>query len=102
VTVWAVESFTVKVTTPLELDAPLAAEIVELPLPAASVTVLPLTGLLPASSSVTVIVEVVEPSAATDVGLALTVDFDALTDPVVTLNPLLVLLVSPLLVAVSS
>jgi hypothetical protein len=71
----------VKVTTPVALDEPLAAEIVELPLPAVSVTVLPLTGLLFASIRVTVIVEVVVPSAITDVGFALTVDTNALTAP---------------------
>jgi hypothetical protein len=64
----------VKVTTPLASDGPLAAEITELPLPAASVTVFPLTGLLTESSNVTVIVLVVVPSATTDGGLALTVD----------------------------
>jgi len=81
VTVWAVVSLTVNVTTPLVLEAPLAAEIIELPVPAARVTVLPLTGLLLPSLSVTVIVEAVEPSATTDAGLAATVDFDALTTP---------------------
>lgn len=78
-----------KVTTPVALDGPLAAEIVEVPLPCARVTVLPLTGLLFASKSVTVIVDVVELSAITDVGLALTVDSDALTAPAVMLNALL-------------
>ena len=42
--------------------------IVELPEPAASVTVLPETGLPLTSFNVTVTVEVVEPSAATDDG----------------------------------
>jgi hypothetical protein len=69
---------TVKVTTPLELDGPLAAEIVECPEPWASVTVLPLTGLLLASFSVTVIVEGVEPSAAIEIGLAVTVELEGL------------------------
>jgi hypothetical protein len=73
----------VKVTTPLALEGPLAAEIVELPLPADSVTAWPLTGLPVASLSVTVIVEVVVPSATTDVGLATTVDVPALTGPTV-------------------
>ena len=72
---------TVKLTTPLVFEAPLAAEIVELPLPALSVTVLPLTGLLFASLSVTVMVEDVEPSATTEVGLALTVEVAELTAP---------------------
>jgi len=44
---------------------------------------LPLTGLLFASNSVTVMVEVVEPSAVTEAGLALTVDALALTVPTV-------------------
>ena len=74
---------TVKVTTPLALDAPLAAEMVELPVPCDRLTVLPLTGLLFASSKVTVMVEVVEPSAVTEVGLALTVDLLPLTAPAV-------------------
>src|SRR5277367_2331392 len=67
---------------PVALDGPLAAEIIELPLPAVSVTVLPLTGLLFASVRVTVIVEVVVPSAGTDDGLWFTVETEALTAPV--------------------
>ena len=62
---------------------PLTVVIVELPLPAVNETVLPLTGRLLPSKSVTVIVEVVAPSAVTDVGLALTVDVLALTVPTV-------------------
>src|SRR5580704_16529850 len=96
----ATVSVTVKVTTPAALDGPLAAEITELPVFLASVTVLPLTGLLFASFSVTVIVEVVTPSATTDVGLALTVDSDALGVPSVMLNALLTADVSPVLAAV--
>ena len=76
-------SFTVKVTTPAALEGPLAAEIVELPIPCARDTVLPLTGLLFASLSVTVIVEVDVPSAVTEVGLAATVDVPAFTAPAV-------------------
>jgi hypothetical protein len=79
----ATVSFTVNVTTPLAVEVPLAAEIVELPPLFASVTVLPLTKLLLASLSVTVMVEVVEPSATTDVGLALTVELAALAGPAV-------------------
>ena len=60
--------------------------IVELPLPAANETVLPLTGWLLPSKSVAVIVEVVVPSAVTDVGLALNVDALALTAPAVKLT----------------
>ena len=94
-TVCAVESVTVNVTTPVALDGPLAAEIVELPLPAASVTVFPLTGFPLASFSVTVIVDAVAPSATTVVGLALTVDVDALTAPVVIVSVCVGLLVTP-------
>ena len=57
--------------------------IVKEPLPLARVTVLPETGLEFASFSVTVTVEVVEPSAAIEVGAALTVDFAAVTGPAV-------------------
>jgi hypothetical protein len=71
------------------------------PLLPASVTVLPLTGLPPASVRVTVIVEVVAPSAGTEVGLAITVETDALTPPVVILKALLVAVASPELVAIS-
>jgi hypothetical protein len=49
----------------------------------ASVTVFPDTGLLLASSRVTVMVEVVLPSAGTEVGEAATVDTDADTAPAV-------------------
>ena len=48
-----------------------------------SETVLPLTAWLNESKRVTVMVEVVEPSATTDAGLALTVDAPALTGPTV-------------------
>ena len=65
---------TVNVTTPLAFDAPLAAEITELPPLFASVTVLPDTGFPFASFSVTVIVELVLPFAVTLDGLAATVD----------------------------
>ena len=56
-------------------DAPEAAEIVSVaPRLEASVTVLPETGFEFASFKVTVIVEVVLPSATTEAGLELTVD----------------------------
>ena len=58
---------------------PLTAEIVELPAPAVSVTVLPETAVPPESFSVTLMVDVVLPSAATLVGAAETVDWVALT-----------------------
>src|ERR1035441_1459690 len=86
----AVLDFTVNVTTPEELELPDAAEIVSVaPRLEESVTVLPWTGLLFASRSVTVIVEVVLPSAATLEGLDETVDTDALTAPAeITMFPL--------------
>jgi hypothetical protein len=78
----AVVDFAVKVTTPEELELPEAAEIVSAaPRLEASVTVLPETGLPLASFSVTVIVEVVAPSAATVFGVADTVDCAAVTAP---------------------
>jgi hypothetical protein len=86
---------TVKVTTPEPLEGPEAGEIVSVaPRLEASVTVLPETGLLLASLSVTVIVEVVEPSAVTELGEAPTVEALALTAPAVMLKLLLVALIS--------
>src|SRR5207237_856391 len=74
-------SFTVNEYWPLALVVPLTVVMVELPPLAASETTLPLTGWLEASFRVTVMAEVVLPSATTDVGLALTVDVLALTAP---------------------
>src|ERR1019366_10326151 len=88
-------SVTVKVTTPVELEGPLAAEIVELPAAWANVTILPLTGLRFASSRVTVIVEVVAPSATTEAGLEFTVDVDALAPAALTVSVCVGLLVTP-------
>ena len=84
----AVADLTVNVTTPDASLGPDAALIVGLPGPEvfASVTVLPETGLLFASFNVTVIVEVVVPSAGTDVGNADTVDCAAVTAPGSTVN----------------
>src|SRR2546422_407223 len=76
-------SFTANVAWPLAFVVPFTVVIVELPLPAVSETTLPLTGWLATSLSVTVIVDVVDPSAGTDVGFALTVDVLALTGPTV-------------------
>ena len=73
VTVWGVLAFTVKVTTPLAVDGPLAVETTEVPPPGVSVTVFPATGAPAAFFNVTVTVEVAAPSAFTDVGLADTV-----------------------------
>ena len=80
-----VVDFTVKVTTPEALLTPEARLTVGVPGPAvfARVTVLPATGLLSASCKVTVIVEVAEPSATTEVGNATTVDWAAVTGPAV-------------------
>jgi hypothetical protein len=99
----AVADLTVNVTTPDASLGPDAALIVGLPGPEvfASVTVLPETGLLFASFNVTVIVEVVVPSAGTDVGDADTVDCAAVTAPGSTVNvPLTPVSLPPVLVAV--
>ena len=81
----AVVDFTVKVTTPRALLTPEARLMVGVPGPdvCARVTVLPATGLLSASSKVTVMVEVAELSATTEVGTATTVDWAAVTGPAV-------------------
>ena len=66
---------TVKVTMPLVLETPDAAERVSVtPLEDARVTILPETGLELTSFKVTVKVEVVLPLAVTEVGLAAIVD----------------------------
>ena len=57
--------------------------IVEEPPDLASVTVLPATGFDCASRSVTVTVELAEPSAVTDAGAAATLDCAAVTAPAV-------------------
>ena len=72
-----------KVATPEPFVTPETVVIVEEPLPLASVTVLPETGFEFASFSVTVTVEVVEPSATIEAGAALTVDCAAVTGPAV-------------------
>src|SRR5450759_3152154 len=76
----AVLSFTVKVACPLALVTPVNVVMVELPDPAVSVTVLPDTrlGVAAPSFKVTVMVEGLVPSAGTDAGIALTVEFIAL------------------------
>src|SRR5207244_2886875 len=79
-------SLTVKEAWPLALVVPLTVVMAELPPLAASDTTLPLTGWLEASFRVTVMAEVVLPSATTDAGLALTVDVLALTAPAVKLT----------------
>jgi hypothetical protein len=73
---------TVKVTVPDALEAPDAAEIVSTaPRLEARVTVLPATGLPLASCKLTVMVEVVEPSAGIEFGAAATVEVPAFTGP---------------------
>jgi hypothetical protein len=82
VTVSALTSVTVKVTRPFESLGPDAPEMTELAEPGwVSETILPATGFDSASLSVTVTVDVVEPSAVTLAGAAPIVDTDALTDP---------------------
>jgi hypothetical protein len=95
----------VKVTTPLALETPEAAEMTELPVPVESVTVLPATGFEFESFRVTVTVEVAIPlSRMGDV--AVTVDVDAETAPLVkttvAVDPpvMAVALMVPLIVAV--
>ena len=79
-----VDDLTVKVTTPELLELPDAAEIVSVaPRLDVSVTVFPDTPLPFASFKVTVMVDVLLPSADTEVGDALTVDVPALTAPAV-------------------
>jgi len=79
----AIVDFTVNVTTPDASLGPEAALIVGAPGPLvfARLTVFPATGLPFASFSVTVIAEVVVPSATTEVGNAVAVDWLALTAP---------------------
>ena len=80
----AVVEVTVKVKTPLEDDAPEAAEIESVaPRLEERVTVFPETGFRLVSFSVTVIREVVLPLAVTDVGRATTVDWAAVGTPAV-------------------
>ena len=77
----AVIELTVNVATPETSVVPETVVIAGVPDVLASVTLLPETGLPFASFKVTVIVEMVKPSATTDVGDATTVDVPALTEP---------------------
>ena len=79
----ATASLTVNVATPEPFVTPETVVIVDEPPPFASVTVLPAIRCDCASLSVTVIVEVVAPSATTEPGAALTVDWAAVTGPTV-------------------
>jgi hypothetical protein len=74
---------------------PFNVVIVELPPPAVRETVLPLTGLVFVSKRLTVIVEVVEPSAVIDVGFAVTVDVLMFTGPVTISVPVLLTVPPP-------
>ena len=70
-----VEDLTVKVTMPEASESPEAAEIVSVgPRLEASVTALPETAAPPLSFNVTVMVEVLTPSARCEVGEAVTVE----------------------------
>ncbi len=80
----AIVFLTVNVTTPFESELPLAAEMVDVALLSARLTVFPDIGLLLASIKVTVIVDVVVLSATTLLGEAVTVLDDGLTAPAVT------------------
>ena len=96
---------TVKVTTPEPSDTPDAAEMVSVaPRLEARVTVFPATGLELASFRVTVMVEVVVPSAVMEVGLATTVDWAAVGVPAanVTVAVCVIVIVSVVSVAVKT
>ena len=71
----------VKLATPDALLVVLAGEITEVAPASSSVTVLPDSGLPPASRTVTVIVLVSVPLLLTLAGAAFTVDAEALTGP---------------------
>ena len=75
--------------------------IVDEPPPFASVTVLPETGFDWASFKVTVIVDVVEPSAVTEAGAALTVDWAAVTGPTVNVTDAVCVTVTESVVSVA-
>ena len=79
----AADELTVKVATPLALETPEVGEMVSggVPRLETSSTVLPWTAVPLASFKVTVIVEVVLPSAVTELGSAATVELAALTAP---------------------
>ena len=93
---------TVKLATPLAFVKTEAGEIVSFVARLeASVTVLPETAFELASLRVTVMVEVVEPSAVTELGLAATVETVGLTAPGAMLKVKLVAVLNPLDVAES-
>ena len=77
----ATVSLTVNVATPEPFVTPETVVIVEEPPPFASVTVFPGTGLPFESRSVAVSVEAELPSAVTDAGAAVSVDWPPLTEP---------------------
>ena len=87
---------TVPVIWPLLFVVPLGCTIVSVaPREELSVTVAPGTGLLFASRTVTVIVEVVVPSATTLVGNESTMEVDALTGPAVNVTLAVCVIVTP-------
>ena len=89
------------VATPEPFVVPETVVIVDVPGEPPRETAWPETGLPNASRAVTVIVEVVEPSAATEVGDADTVDCAAETAATLMLKLELVAPVSPVAAAVS-
>jgi len=99
----AVVDFTVNVTTPEASLGPDAALIVGVPGPLvfARVTVFPDTEFPLASFSVTVIVDCATPSAATDVGDAVTVDWVALAGPAVNVTVAVCVIVTLSVVSVA-
>lgn len=106
----ATVSFTVKVATPLALVIAFNTVIVELfprlvtvelPPFLVNVTVFPLTGLLLASFKVTVMVEVVVPSATTEDELAATVEVEAETAPAVNVTVAVAVIVTESVVSVA-
>ena len=93
--------FVVNVATPYPFVVPDTVVIVEVPGEPPSETDWPDTAFPKASSAVTVIVDVVEPSAATEVGEADTVDCAADTAATLMLKLELVAPVRPVAAAVS-
>ena len=97
----ATVSVTVKLAWPEPFVTPETVVIVEEPPDLASVTVLPATGFDCASRSVTVTVELVEPSAVTEAGAAETLDWAAVTGPAAKLTDAVWLTVTESVVSVA-
>ena len=79
----ATVSLTVKLATPEAFVTPETVVIVEEPPDFASVTVLPETGFHSNRAASTVRVDVALPSAVTEAGAALSVEWPAVTEPAV-------------------